>query len=95
MKIFLSSKKNERRQVNEKFYKLERYIGIVASFPGLPPHAPNVTRKKIAKLGVTLCACGGRPGNEAIGIQSFYMFMLRLAIIIIYYNLIYSCFSST
>ena len=23
----------------------------VASFPGLPPHARNVTRKKIAKLG--------------------------------------------
>ena len=50
----------------------------VASFPGLPPHARNVTRIKIAKLGVTLRAlglaiflrvtlraCGGRPGNEA------------------------------
>ena len=36
----------------------------LASFPGLPPHARNVTRKKIAKLG-DLRACGGRPGNEA------------------------------
>ena len=39
------------RQMYIIIYPALRVHVHVASFPGLPPHARNVTRKKIAKLG--------------------------------------------